>query len=117
MVASRVEASTDTPPVQSSLQMPTRPVVFSVSITKLLAEALSRADPHRPDQAGETAVNTETDEPPALYHPSEFDDPHVAVTVRLPTYLRDRLAAVAKAEGISLNAWMLIHLEEASEQP
>ena len=36
----------------------------------------------------------------------------VAVTLRMPTVLRDRLAALAEAEGVSLNEWMSVHLAQ-----
>lgn len=36
----------------------------------------------------------------------------VAVTLRLPVFLQQRLREIAEKEGMSLNAWMLAKLEE-----
>lgn len=49
--------------------------------------------------------------------PGEGVEPRVAVTLRMPTSLRDRLAKQAEAAGVPLNTWIRRCLEAEDAKP
>lgn len=43
-------------------------------------------------------------------------EPRATITLRMPKSLRDRLAKIARAEGVSLNQWMTRELAREAER-